>query len=157
MNDDTVNNELDNNTTETLSDEINHDFDQAAQDLGLDKDLNQPEQATPEPEIPIEAQVAIGKQMIGGGLLVGFNSFGGLNVEKDACHQFAEDLSACICKWYPGGILAFMDKYKEELAVIYSGSMLFIAVKAALKEKAANDEQDDDQQQNNEGLEQDVA
>lgn len=130
---------------ESLTQEIENDFTQAAEDLGLDTET--PDTEKQEPEIPIDAQIAIGKQMIGGGLMIGFNSFGGLNVDKSACEQFAGDLAACICKWYPGGILAFMEKYKEELAVIYSGSMLFMAIKTAMQEKAANDDVEDNQQE----------
>lgn len=124
------------NTVDTSEETIKAEFNALTEQLGIGDDTDtKSEKDTPDTGIPAAAQIALGTEMIGGGLAMALNGFGGLGVEKSHCENFGRDLSVVICKHYPGGILAFLDRWKEELALIYSTGTLAGAVVMAIKQK----------------------
>ncbi len=131
---------------------IDSEFTAAAEELGIE-DVNQPEEltgnASSEPvidEAQQQAEIEAAKMVIASSLR--FTVSGIVKVDIDDSHydNTAEAYAVLIIKYFPGGLFALLDKYKEELA---AGTMTILLIKAVREAKAVKEQEEDKPEDSN--------
>lgn len=131
------------NFIDTSEETVNAEFDEAAKELGLEE--QQPE--TPEgnsdavDEMQLQAEIEIAKVMIGKALKFTVSGLVKVEIKADLYDETAEAYAVLIVKHFPGGLFAFLDKYKEEIAAGTATFVLVGAVRKAVIEKREAEEQ----------------
>jgi len=122
------------NVVDTSPETVNAEFDAAEKDIGTEEsqESNQasPEQAKLEEEQK-QAEIAMATGMIATSLRFAVGSFVGVTVDDAIYKQTAESYAVLIIKYFPGGMFAFLDHYKEELAAATATIVLIRAVSEA--------------------------
>ncbi len=141
------------NLVDTSEETINAEFDAAEKEIGTDPD---PESEQPIPEVdPVEeaqkeAEIAMATGIISTSLTFAIGTFSGVSIDSSITQKAAEAYAVCIIKYYPGGIFALLDRYKEEMAVLTSTIFLVRAVSEAKAKKAEEEEKAQDTKKPNE-------
>ncbi len=120
------------NFIDTSEETVNAEFDEAAKELGIDE--QQPENPEGDSgavdEMQRQAEIEIAKVMIGKALKFTVSGLVKVEVTADLYDETAEAYAVLIVKHFPGGLFAFLDKYKEEIA---AGTATFVLVGAVRK------------------------
>ena len=139
------------NLVDTSTETINMEFDAAEKAIGTEEAeqhaANQipPEQAKAEEE-QRQAEIAMATGMISTSLRFAIVTFSGVSVDDQHYTQAAESYTVLIIKYFPGGIFAFLDQFKEELAAVTTTFVLIRAVSEAKAKKAEEEKQQEQQQ-----------
>lgn len=137
------------NFIDTSEETVNAEFDEAAKELGL-HDLP-PETPEDEPgnainEAQRQAEIEIAKVMIGKALKFTVSGLVNVEIQADLYNETAEAYAVLIVKYFPGGLFAFLDKYKEEIAAGTATFILIGAVRKAANEKREAEIQEQERQ-----------
>jgi len=131
------------NIVDTSTETINAEFDAAEQEIGSEESLQNeqpsPEQAKLEEEQKL-AEIAMATGMIGTSLRFAVGSFVGVNVDESVYTQAAESYAVLIIKYFPGGMFAFLDKFKEEFA---AATATFVLIKVVSDAKTKQREEEE--------------
>jgi len=132
------------NIVDTSTETVNAEFDAAEQEIGTEEsqELNNqgpPEQAKLEEEQK-QAEIAIASGMIATSLRFTVGSFVEVSIDSNLYQQTAESYAVLIIKYFPGGMFAFLDKFKEELA---AATATFVLIKVVSEAKAEQREEEE--------------
>ncbi len=135
------------NIVDTSQETIDAEFDAAEKDIGSEESL-QEEQVSPEQvraeEEQKQAEIAMATGMIATSLRFAIGAFSGVKIDDAIYTQAAESYAVLIIKYFPGGMFAFLDRYKEELAAVTSTLVL---IKVVSEAKAKQQEEEEAQAQ----------
>ena len=131
------------NIVDTSDETINAEFDAAQAEIGTEEQAQQdtitPEQAEAD-EAQKQAEIAMATGMIATSLRMVIGGVVKVSIDTDIYRQAAESYAVLIIKYYPGGMFAFLDRYKEELAAVTS-TVVLIQMVATAKAKAREEEE----------------
>jgi len=131
------------NEVDTSLDTVNAEFDAAEREIGPEEPEHPPEtppEIDPMAEAQKEAEIAMASGVIGTSLRLAIGTFSGVNVDNTLTDQAAESYAILIIKYFPGGLFALLDRYKEELTAV---TATFILVKAVTDAKAKKEEEEE--------------
>lgn len=129
------------NIVDTSEETVNAEFDAAEKEIGPEENQTEneesPDMAAIE-EAQKEAEIAAATGLIATSLKFAVGSFVGVKVDENLYQQTAESYAVCIIKYFPGGLFALLDKFKEELA---AATATFVLIKAVSEAKAKQQEE----------------
>ncbi len=130
------------NIVDTSPETVNAEFDAAEKEIGTEEQAQAESSPEQEPidEAQQQAEIAMAAGMIGTSLRFAIGTFSGVTVDEQVTNQAAESYAVLIIKYYPGGIFALLDRYKEELAAATATFVLIRAVAEARVKKQEEDE-----------------
>ena len=128
------------NVVDTSEETISAEFDAAEQEIGTEETTQETPQPDPMEEAQREAELAMASAMIANSLRFAVGSFSGVAVNDDLYQQTADAYAVLIIKYFPGGIFALLDRYKEELSAATATFVLIRTVSAAKAKKLEEEE-----------------
>lgn len=133
------------NLVDTSLETVNMEFDAAERDIGPEntEPPTSPEQAAMD-EAQQQAEIAMATGLINTSLSLGISTLSGVSVSESATQQASESYAVLILKYFPGGIFALLDRYKEELAAV---TATFVLIKAVSKAKEKQREEEEKNQE----------
>ena len=125
------------NIVDTSPETIDTEFDEAAKALGIEDPQTETQGEQVEPSAVDEAQrlaeIEMAKGMIAGALRFSVAGLVKVEIDDKLYAETAEAYAVLIIKYFPGGLFALLDKYKEEIA---AGTATFILIKTVREAKA---------------------
>lgn len=127
------------NVVDTSKETIDMEFDAAEREIGTVEDVaaaesveqeKMEEAANAAQEAQRQAEVEMATGMISASLQFCIGGFTGVSVDEEHYKKAGEAYAVLIIKYYPGGIFAFLDRFKEEIT---AASMTFVLVREVSK------------------------
>ena len=138
------------NIVDTSPETIDTEFDEAAKALGLEDTQTETQGEQVEPSAVDEAQrlaeIEMAKGMIAGALRFSVSGIVKVEIDDKLYAETAEAYAILIIKYFPGGLFALLDKYKEEIA---AGTATFILIKTVREAKAVKLAEEEQQRKQN--------
>lgn len=125
------------NIVDTSTETINAEFDAAAETIGLDEQntaQQETEQAALE-EAQQQAEIEIAKGMIATALRFSIGGLVNVEIAEQTYSDTAEAYAVLIIKYFPGGIFALLDQYKEEISAATATFVLIKVVRDAKRQR----------------------
>lgn len=129
------------NIVDTSPETIETEFDEAAKALGMD-DANTTQAETEQPES------VMAKSMIANALRFSVRGIVKVEIDEALYTETAEAYAVLIIKYFPGGLFALLDRYKEEIAADTATFVLIKTVREAKAIKLAEAEEEQQRKQN---------
>lgn len=136
------------NIVDTSPETIETEFDEAAKALGMD-DANTTQAETEQPESVMDeaqrqAEIEMAKSMIANALRFSVRGIVKVEIDEALYTETAEAYAVLIIRYFPGGLFALLDRYKEEIA---AGAATFVLIKTVREAKAIKLAEAEEEQQ----------
>ena len=126
------------NTVDTSTDTVNAEFDAAAEALGVDQPDASTEDQNPQTaldEAQQQAELAMTTDMIATSLRFSIGGLVNVAIPEQAYQDTAQAYAVLIIKYFPGGIFALLERYKEEIGAATATFVLIKVVRDAKREQ----------------------